>query len=705
MLDVDFGDMIDYLGRSSAAKSILLYVEQLSNIRKFLSAARSVSRIKPIIVLKAGSSSAGAAAAASHTGALAGEDAVYDAAFKRAGVIRVRTIEDLFDCAELMAKQPRPRGSRMAVITNGGGPGVMAIDAMDRYGLEPATLRGETIAALDRNLPTFWSRRNPVDILGSADAERYTRVVDIMSKDPGLDSLMIIMAPQAITPPVEVAEALINILKNLSIPVFAVWMGGRDMAPAIQFFNDAGIATYPSPERAVLAFSYMVQHTRNLALIKEIPPRLERRLQFNRQYVDGIVRQYDLSTNSFVTETVAKSILQAYGIQVNPTAVATSAEAAVAMADTMGWPLVLKILSPDIVHKTEADGVQLDLRSPAEVRAAYERIMNGARRYNAQAVIEGVAVQPYLARPDYELLIGIKRDEGFGPVIVFGMGGIFTEVIHDRALGLPPLNRLLIRRLMEETRVFKMLKGYRNRPAADMVALEEMLLQLSQLAVDIPEIAELDMNPVIVKNGRPVAVDARIVLRAAARPSPHHLVISPYPSQYELCTTTKTGLRLLIRPIQPEDASLFVELFKTLSPNSVYYRFFRHMKELTPEMLDMLTQIDYDRHMALVAIDESTSPERMLGVARIIGSTGLSETEFSIMIGDPWHGQGIGAQLLHNLLKVAKQQRVKKVWATVLRENTHMLQLGKKFGFTLTINREEGTYDLNIDLSLAELEE
>ena len=705
MLDVDFGDMIDYLGRDPAAKSILLYVEQLSGIRKFMSAARAVSRIKPIIVLKAGSSQAGARAAASHTGALAGEDAVYDAAFKRAGVIRVGSIEELFDCAELMAKQPRPAGPRLAIITNGGGPGVMAIDAMARYGLEPAELSRETIEALDRILPPCWNRRNPVDILGSATTERYVQTVEIIRREPGLHGLMLIMAPQALTDPLEVAGTLTQQLKGAPFPVFAVWMGGRAMEAAVQLMNDAGLATYAVPERAVLAFTYMVRHSRNLTMMKEIPPRLQRRLSFDRESVREIIAEQDFADGRMLTETAAKKILTAYGIRTNPTAVADSAEAAVALAEAIGWPVVMKIVSPDISHKTEADGVQLDLRTADEARAAYARIMTGAARYNAEARVEGVAVQAYLAQPDYELLLGVKRDEAFGPVIVFGMGGIYTEVIRDRALGLPPLNRLLIRRLMEETKIFKLLHGYRNRPPADIMAIEEMLLQLSQLAIDIPEIAELDINPVIVKNGRPLAVDARILLRPAAKPSPLHLAISPYPAQYELCTETKTGLHLLIRPIQPEDAELFVTLFKTLSPTSVYFRFFRHMKELTPEMLAMLTQVDYDRHMALVAIDVSATPERMLGVARIIGNPDLSETEFSIMVGDPWQGQGVGATLLLNLLKVAKQQGAKKIWGTVLRENTHMLGLGKRCGFNLKFDSEEGAYDLTIDLSQVEWEE
>jgi acetyltransferase len=705
MLDVDFGDMIDYLGKDSAAKSILLYIEQLSNIRKFMSAARAVSRIKPIIVLKAGSSPAGAQAAASHTGALAGEDSVYDAAFKRAGVIRVRSIEELFDCAELMAKQPRPAGPRMAVVTNGGGPGVMAIDAMARDGLEPAELGAATIAALNEILPPCWSRHNPVDILGDATADRYSQALEIIFKEKGLHGLMVILAPQALTAPLAVAERLVQVVKGRAIPVFAVWMGGRDVAAATQFLNDAGIATYATPERAVHAFAYMVQYSRNLEMAREIPPRLERRLDFDRATVRTIVEAADPATSSFLPAVETGNILEAYGICLSPTEVADSAEAAVAIAEKIGWPVAMKILSPDISHKTEADGVHLDLRGKDEVLAAYQKCISGARRFKEQARIDGVTIQRYLARPDYELLLGLKRDDAFGPIIVFGMGGIFTEILRDRALGLPPLNRLLIRRLMEGTRVFKLLGGYRNRPPADMEALEQLLLQLSQLAVDIPEIAELDLNPVLIKDGKPIIVDARILLKPAPKPSPLHLVISPYPAQYELCATAKSGLRLLIRPIQPEDAELFVELFKTLSPTSVYYRFFRHMQKLTPEMLAMLTQVDYDRHMALVAIEESSTPARMLGVARIIADPDIAETEFSIMVGDPWQGQGVGAHLLLHLLKVARDQGVKKVWGTVLPENTQMQYLGKKMGFSIKYNREEGAFDLAIDLTQANLTE
>jgi acetyltransferase len=380
MLDVDFGDVIDYLGRDPAARSILLYIEQLSNIRKFISAARSVSRIKPIIALKAGSSPAGARAAASHTGALAGEDMVYDAAFKRAGVVRVRSIEELFDCAELLAKQPRPAGPRMAVITNGGGPGVMAMDAMARYGVEPAQLSNPAIEALDRVLPPHWSHGNPVDILGDASAERYARAVETVLKERDLDALMVMLAPQALTEPLEVARRLSQMLQERSFPVFAVWMGGRDVAPAVQHLNEKGIATYGAPERAVRAFAYMVRHARNLEMLKEVPPRLEHRLQFDRGLARRVVKESGTAAESFLTGVHSDAILQAYGIPVSPTRPADSVESAVAHAVDLGWPVVMKILSPDITHKTDADGVQVDLQSEDQVRRAHDRIMDGARR-------------------------------------------------------------------------------------------------------------------------------------------------------------------------------------------------------------------------------------------------------------------------------------------------------------------------------------
>ncbi len=700
MLDVDFGDMIDYLGNDYAAKSILLYIESLTNFRKFMSAARSVSRVKPIIVLKSGRSAAGAKAAASHTGALAGEDAVYDAAFKRAGIVRVDTIGELFDCAELTAKQPRPSGSKLAIITNGGGPGVMATDTLARYGREPAPLDPEMLRKLDEFLPPFWSHGNPIDILGDASPERFRKVLEVCFESKGINGVLVILAPQALADPIAVAETLASAMKNRRYPVFTCWMGGRSIARAVEILNDAGIPTYETPERAVHAFLYMYEYSANVESLREIPPKLARNMTFDRQGVVGLIAQAPIE--GFMSESDSKTILASYGLPVIQTEIADSEDQAGELASKLGYPLVMKLHSPDITHKTEAGGVRLDLRSEADVRQAFSDIMASAQKYDPNARINGVTIQPFYSNPDYEILMGAKRDPYFGPVILFGMGGIFTEVLKDRAIGLPPMNRLLAHRLMRETKAFALLQGYRNRPPADLEQLEEMLIRLSQLMIDFPAISELDMNPVLIKNGQAIAVDARIIVAPTDVKSPEHLVISPYPQEYEAHETVQNDTRLFIRPVKPEDAPLFIELFKILSHTSIYYRFFAPIKELKPEMLARFTQIDYDREIALVAIDEGAEDERILGVARIIGYADGKKGEFAVLVGDPWQGKGIGAMLLQKCLDIAKSKRFETITGTVLKQNRNMLALGKKLGFNSKKDPEGEEYELSIQLNTAE---
>ena len=679
MLDVDFGDMIDYLGNDPSAKSILLYIENLTNFRKFMSAARAVSRIKPIIVLKSGRSPAGARAAASHTGAMAGEDAVYDAAFRRAGIVRVDTIEELFDCAELMAKQPRPRGPRLAILTNGGGPGVMATDTLARYGQEPAPLAPETVEAFDAFLPDFWSRGNPIDILGDASAVRFDRALAICFNAKNLDGVLVILAPQALTDPLSVAETLAAAIRERRFPVFACWMGGKRIATAVDVLNDAGIPTYDTPERAVRAFLYMVEYARNLEMLLEVPPKIAGNMAFDQEKARRLIT--GTADQGFVSESDSNAILTAYGLPMIRTQIATTEAQAAQIAREIGYPVVMKLHSPDITHKTDAGGVRLDLRDDADVGAAYRQIVSSARHYKPDARIEGVTLQPYFSNPDYEILLGAKRDPNFGPVILFGMGGIYTEVLKDRSLGLPPMNRLLARRLMQETKAYALLQGYRSRPPADMQILEEMIIRLSQLLIDFPDIAELDMNPVLIKDGKPVAVDARILVAPLAIPSSLHLVIGPYPEEDESHMVSVDGHRIFVRPVKPEDAPLFTALFKSLSPTTIYYRFFGALKELNPEMLARFTQIDYDREIALVAIDEESETDTMLGVARIIGDADGRTGEFAVLVGDAWQGQGIGGNLLEKCLSIAEKQGFKTVHGIVLQENRNMLALGKKLGF------------------------
>lgn len=700
MLDVDFGDLVDYLGHDPDVSAIVLYVESLTCLRKFMSAARAVSRVKPIVVLKAGRSAAGAAAASSHTGAMAGEDAVYDAAFKRAGMLRVETMDELFDCAELFAKQHNPRGNRLCILTNGGGPGVMAADALASHGLEPAPLGPETLNALDGMLPPFWSRRNPIDILGDAVPERWKAAAEICLSAREMDALMTVYVPQGLNPTAEVASALVSAFRNKDpdMPLFSVWMGGEGADPGREAMNRSAFPTYDSPERAITAFMYAVSYARNLEMLQEIPPKFDRSLHFDRPAVESMVEAAIEGGGGMLDEPQSKKILNAYGIPVNPTETAHDADEAAASSVRLGFPVVMKILSPDIVHKSDAGGVELNLRTPEEVREAFERIVAAARAYKADARIGGVTLQPMLSGPMHELILGSRMDPDFGPVILFGAGGVLTEFWKDRALALPPLNRLLAKRLMEETRIYRILEGYRNMPRADIGLLEETLVRLAQLVTDFPEISELDINPFMIGAHRGLAVDARIRIAPAAAPSPGHLVISPYPNEYEANVSAKDGRRFLVRPIKPEDAPLLVELFSALSPRSIYFRFFSPLKSLPTKMLARLTQIDYDRDMALVVIDTEAGHERILAVARLMSTPRTEEAEFAVAVGDPWQGQGMGAALMERLIGIAKEKGMKRITGQVLAENTQMLALGRRLGFEIKKAVENGLYSLSLNL-------
>jgi acetyltransferase len=704
MLDVDFGDMIDFLGSCADVNSIVMYVESLSNFRKFMSAARSVARVKPIVVLKAGRSEAGARAAKSHTGSMAGVDAVYDAAFERVGIVRVKTFEELFDCAELLAKQPRPLSPQMAIVTNAGGLGVIAMDALADYGLQPAQLYPETIDQLNHVLPEYWSRSNPVDIMGDATPARYRRTAEILLQAEEVKGILFIHVPQAISRPLSVAEELVDVFSGSRFPVFTVWIGGEESEKAREVFHKANIPTFDTAERAVRAFMDLYRYAQNLEAIQEVPPKLPRKLVVDRKRAQEIIYNGCESRTPFLTELEAKRLLSAYGLPVNPTFLAESSSDAVHKARELGYPVVLKVQSKDILHKSEVHGVQLNLKNDTEVAEAYRTILANAAHYCPRAGIEGVTVQNMLPKPEYELILGAKKDYDFGPVLIFGMGGTCTEIYQDRAIGLPPLNRLLAKNMIKQTKVYRLLQGYRNIPQANLLALEEALIRLAHLVSDFAQIEELDINPLICEGQDVIALDARVVLNPEpAVPTPFHLVISSYPNQYESYATIKNGLEIFIRPIKPEDAALMTDFFKTLSPQTVYFRFFHHMKELPREMLIRFTQIDYDREIALVALHESEGGEEMLGVARVIKEKHCHNAEFAVLVSDSWHGQGIGAALLKNCLIIAQERGLHKVWGIVLSSNTQMQALGKKLGFE--IKREPGCTDylLSIDLQTVDL--
>ena len=628
---------------------------------------------------------------------MAGEDSIYEAAFERAGILRVKTFEELFDCAELLAKQLRPQGPGLAIITNAVGQGVMAADTLSDCGYDPVTLSDETLKKLDAILPPYWSKRNPIDMLGDSTPENYRKVVEICLDAKEVNGILIISGPQALTDTAEVAASLIDVVKNKPLPIFTSWVGGTDMQKGREIFNQAGIPTFDTPERAVRAFMDLYRDSQNIQMLQQIPSRLPKRLEFDRDTGRQIIHAALKQNTMLLTETESKALLSAYGIPVNWVETAPSVEDAVQKACKVGFPVALKINSRDITHKSDAKGVFLNLNDEYAVRNAFHQAIHNAKAYNPDAEIGGVTIQPMIKHTDYELILGLKKDRDFGPIILFGMGGIFSEVLKDYAIAFPPLNRLLAGKLIEDTKVYRLLQGYRNMPPARLDVLEEILIRLAQLATDFSEIEELDINPLILTQEAACAVDARVLLKPSQVTAPLHLVISPYPDQYEEHITTNTGSDIFIRPIRPEDAPLLVDLFETLSPRSVYLRFFTPMKRLPHSMLALFTQIDYDRHIALVAMSESQPDEKMLGVARIILGRNLREAEFSVVVSDPFQGKGIGAGLLQRCLFIAKERGIQRVMGTVLAENTQMLALGRKLGFK--IKKEQGIpeYELSID--------
>jgi acetyltransferase len=701
MADVDFGDLIDYLGNEERARSIVIYMENLTQHRKFMSAARSVSRVKPIIVIKAGRSRAGAQAAASHTGAMAGADQAYTAAFRRAGIIRVDTIGQLFDCAEALGKTKRPTGGNLGIISNAGGPGVMAVDALGRWDQEPATLSPETLEKLDEFLPPYWGRSNPIDIQGDASPERYLKAVQVAMAAPELSGLVIMLSPQVLIDPTGVAQALAPEIRGQGRPVFAVWMGGSDVEEGRQILNDAGIPTFETPEQAVDTFMEMYSYSRHLDLLQETPPRQTHDVSVNTRQARTFLSQCLERQGGVLTELESKAILSAYGIPVNPTVAASSAADAAAVAQVMGFPVALKINSPDISHKTEVDGVRFNLQNKGEVMAAYREIIAAVQASRPEANILGVTVQTQEQKAICELIIGSKRDPDFGPLILFGAGGVFTEILEDSAVDLPPLNQLLARRLIEKTRVSRVLRGYRNAPPADLDQLAEILVRISQLVTDFPEIVELDINPLLVINGRFVAVDARIIVEPTEVPAPRHLIIAPYPNQFETDWMLRDGTPVLLRPMKPEDEPLVSDFLGKCSEETIYFRYFKLIKKWTHEMLIRFTQNDYDRELGLMAIGLPPGPEVMMGVSRLVMAADRSTAEFAVIVADPWQGKGLGPKLVERITEIAREQGVKSLSGDVLAQNQPMLEMVKRLGFALRKDTEGGTFRVEMALQEA----
>jgi acetyltransferase len=689
MLDVGWGDLITYLGDDPRTKSIVCYMESVGDARSFLSAAREVALSKPIIVLKVGRTDAASKAAASHTGALTGSDEVLDAAFRRAGVLRVDTIGELFNMAEVLAKQPRPRGPRLAIITNAGGPGALSTDMLIRSGGQLAGLSPETRASLDALLPAHWSHGNPVDILGDADAERYSKAVEIVSKDPGNDGLLVILTPQKMTDCTGTADRLKAFAKLNLKPLLASWMGGPEVLAGEELLNQASIPTFAYPDAAARAFERMWSYSENLRAIYETPAVEETAdMQTEQSRVSAIIQQVCRSGRTILTEFESKQLLAACGIPTVATHIARTEDEAVVLAEKLGFPVVLKLHSETITHKTDVGGVQLSIRTSGGVRHAWQSIEKSCREKAGPEHFLGCTVQPMVSQEGYELILGSSMDAQFGPVLLFGAGGQLVEVFKDRALGLPPLNATLARRLMERTKIFNALQGVRGRKPVDLAALERLLVRFSQLVAAQPWIAEIDINPLLASSERLLALDARVVLHPhgtneAQLPRP---AIRPYPARYVTPWKLRDDASATIRPIRPEDEPLMVKFHQTLSDRSVYLRYFAPLtldQRIAHERLSRICFIDYDREMVLVVErrDPKTRELEILGVGRLSKLHGRNEAEFALTVRDQWHGHGLGTQLLKLLVQIGRDEKLGRITATVLADNHEMQHVARKAGF------------------------
>ncbi len=693
MLDVSWGDLIFHLGDDPKTKSIVIYMETIGDAKSFLSAAREVALTKPIIVIKPGRTAAAAKAAASHTGSLTGSDEVLQAAFQRVGVLRVDAISELFDMAEVLAKQPRPKGPRLTIITNAGGPGVLATDMLIGSGAQLADLTPETMAAYNAILPPTWSHNNPVDIIGYAKPDLYGKAVEIAAKDPNTDGLLVILTPQSMTDATATAEQLKPYAQLNGKPIIASWMGAGQVEKGEDILNAARIPTFKYPDRAARAFYYMWRYSENLRALYETPALAPETVDSEavRLKAQEILAPARSKSRTLLTETESKQLLAAYGIPVVETLIATSEIEAVELAIRVGYPVVVKLHSETITHKTDVGGVQLNLRTAAAVRKAWRTIEASVAKKVGKGHFLGVTVQPMVKLDGYELIIGSSIDPSFGPVLLFGSGGQLVEIFKDRALGLPPLNATLARRMMERTQIFTALKGVRGRKPVDIAALEQLLVRFSQLVAEQPWIKEIDINPLVVSGDRILALDGRVVLHAsgvgeAGLPRP---AIRPYPSQYVGQWKLKNGREVTIRPIRPADEPLMVNFHQSLSEERVYHRYFNALQVSERIAHDRLLRIcfnDYDREIALVAeYRPAANPKaaEILGVARLSKLRRDNNAEFALVISDAWQRLGLGEELLKRLVNVGKAEKTSRIVGHILPENHAMQHVCRKLGFAL----------------------
>jgi len=707
MADVDFGDMLDYLARDPGVKSILLYVESITNARKFMSAARAASRVKPVVVIKAGRHEEAAKAAASHTGAMAGSDAVYTAAFRRAGMLRVLSLEELFDAVETLANRPRIKGDRLAIVTNGGGMGVLATDGLLDQGGRLAELAPETIEALNKVLPPTWSHANPVDIIGDAGRERYAGAMEAVLQDKAVDAVLVLNCPVAVADSLDAARAVVDAHVKTRTPIFTSWLGAKSAEQSRALFAANRVPTYETPDQAVRAFMHIVRYEKNQAVLMETPPPTDQISDDGRKAARDIVMAAVDKGRTWLTEPEAKHVLKGYGVPVVETETVSDVEGAVEAAEAMGYPVALKILSGDITHKTDVGGVALSLKDAEAVRKAAETMLKTVGEKMPNAGIDGFTVQQMANRPSaHELIVGLVDDATFGPVVLFGQGGTAVEVVKDKAIALPPLNLNLAHDLISRTRVSKLLAGYRERKPADVDAIAQTLIKLADIAADIPEVAELDINPLWADQHGVLALDARIKVAKPKAEGVERFAVRPYPRDMESRLEDRAGVSFDIRPIRPEDEPLLNEMISRCDPEDIRMRFFSAMRKLPRQLAARLSQIDYDREMAFVAFEPSGAPrgeQRMAGVVRLAADPDFDRAEYSVIVRSDRKGEGLGYQLMTRIIEHARAMGVRELFGDVLAENRAMLDMCKDLGFTKhSLEGEADVVEVRLALSASE---
>ena len=685
MADVDFGDMLDYLANDWNTRAILLYIEAITSARKFMSAARAAARMKPVIVVKGGRHAEGARAVASHTGSLAGEDAVYDAVFRRAGMLRVFTLVELFDAVETLALSRPPKGNRLAVLSNGGGMGVLATDALIEQGGRLAQLSEDTLERLNQVLPPTWSHGNPLDIIGDAPASRFAQALEILHEDRGVDGIVVINCPTAIASGSDAARAVIEASAGKGFPpILTSWVGAGAAEQARRLFVEHRIPTFDTPEQAVRAFLYLDDYRRSHEMLMETPPSIPEDFTPRSDRAREFIEQALAEGRSWLLEPESKEALAAYGIPVIPTRSADTPEQAAVVAAEFGGSVVLKILAPEITHKSDVKGVVLDLAGPAAVREAAEQMLERVRRLRPGAHIRGFTLEPMARRPGaHELILGMIEDAQFGPVMLVGQGGVAVEEVNDKALGLPPLNMHLAREMLSRTRIFRLLKGYRHLPASNLDAIALTLIRLAQLVIDLPEVVEVDINPLLADEYGVLALDARIRIRPTSSSASHRLAIRPYPKELEEFIPLGDGRRMLLRPILPEDEPSLQAAFAKLTPEEVRLRFFVPMATLSHVTAARFTQIDYDREMSLI-LAEPGIPGRMeiFGVVSIVADPDNERAEYAILVRHDMTGLGLGVLLMRRIIDYATGRNIGEIYGDVLRDNKTMRKLCQVLGFT-----------------------